>query len=61
MSREAVQVAVAALEKAINDGEHNCEIAIEDLGDMKEVAFFIDESVEDGDPISMTVVPLPEE
>lgn len=58
MAREDVELAVRALEKALNEGEHNCEIVIEDLGEIKEVAYFVDESAEDGNPITMTVVPL---
>ena len=48
------------METAINDDKHNCKVGIEDLEDSQEVAFFIDETEEDGNPITMIVVPLPD-
>lgn len=58
MAKELVERAIKELELAINNGEHNCDVHVEDLGDSKEVSFFLDESAEDGEPVaSITIVP----
>ena len=60
MAIERVKRAIIELEKAINDGEHLCDVHIEHLGDMKEVSFYLD--WENEEPIAtLTVVPCVEE
>ena len=39
MAKELVKTAIEQLEKAINEGEHNCDVFVERLGEMKEVCF----------------------
>ena len=56
MSRERVAQAIENLKDAIDEGEHTCTVAIEPLGDMTEVAFYLDG--DDEDPAAtLTVVP----
>ena len=42
MAKEIVTRAVKELEDALNRDKHNCDIWIENVGDSKEVAFYID-------------------
>lgn len=42
MARERVERAIRELEAAINDGEHQCDVHIEHLGNRKEVSFYLD-------------------
>ena len=56
---EAVKIAVENLERALNDGEHNCDIHIEDVGDMKEVSFYVDSECDEAEPTAVLhIVPL---
>ena len=59
MSQESVERAVKELETAINNGEHNCDVHVEDLGDMKEVSFYLYEPADgDAEPIAtLTITP----
>lgn len=58
MSEERVKAAIKELESAINEGEHNVDVHIEDLGDTKEISFYLDESADDGEAAgSIIVVP----
>ena len=54
MAREIVVAAIKQLEKAINDGEHNCDVYVEDLGESKEVCFYLDN--DDDEPAAVIVV-----
>ena len=56
MSKERVQSAIRELEQAINDGEHNCDVEVEHLGDAKEVNFYLDAD-QDAPVGSITVTP----
>ena len=56
MPRERVERAIRELEAAINDGEHQCDVHVEHLGDMKEVSFYLDG--EEGEAVgAFTVTP----
>ena len=62
MAYERVKNAIEELERAINQGEHNCDIQTEDLGDMKEVMFFLDTDPMDGVPVAtITTTPVPQD
>lgn len=59
MSKILVEQAIKNLEKIINDHEYNCDVHVENLGEMKEISFYINESMEDGEPIAtITIVPM---
>ena len=56
MSKESVARAIQELEKTINEGEHNADVHVEGLGEMKEVSFYLDD--EDEEPVgTITVTP----
>ena len=59
MPIEDVKRAVSELEKAINFGEHTCDVHVEDVGDAKEVSFYLDDAIETGgDPTAtLTITP----
>ena len=60
MAYETVQAAIRALENAINEGEHNCTVQVDPLGDMTEVSFYLDG--DNDEPVGiMTVIPTPED
>ena len=62
MAYERVKNAIEELERAINQGEHNCDIQTEDLGDMKEVMFFLDTDPMDGVLVAtITITPVPQD
>ena len=62
MAYERVKNAIEELERAINQGEHNCDIQTEDLGGMKEVMFFLDTDPMDGVPVAtITITPVPQD
>ena len=62
MAYETVKKAIEELKRAINEGEHNCDVQTEDLGDMKEVMFFLDTDPADGEPVAtITVTPVPQD
>ena len=63
MSANRVEQLVGDLQRAIDDGEHNCDVHVEDLGDMKEVSFYVDTSAwgEDEPAATLSVAPLAEE
>lgn len=42
MAKESVEMAIKALERAINEGEHTCNVHVEHLGDAQEVSFALD-------------------
>ena len=42
MAQERVEQALKNLEEAIDYGRHHCEVAVEDLGNFQEVAFYLD-------------------
>ena len=57
MAIENVQRAVSELERAINDGDHNCDVHVEDLGDAKEVSFYIDDATDgDAEPAATLII-----
>ena len=63
MSVDRVQRLVGDLQRALDDGEHNCDVFVEDLGDMKEVSFYVDTSAfgEDEPVATLSVTPVQEE
>ena len=63
MSADRVKQLVDDLQRALDDGEHNCDVYVEDLGDMKEVSFYVDTSAfgEDEPVATLTVAPVQNE
>ena len=63
MSVDRVQRLVGDLQRALDDGEHNCDVFVEDLGDMKEVSFYVDTSAfgEDEPVATLSIAPTHED
>ena len=63
MSADRVKQLVDDLQRALDDGEHNCDVYVEDMGDMKEVSFYVDTSAfgEDEPVATLTVAPVQNE
>ena len=63
MSADRVKQLVDDLQRALDDGEHSCDVHVEDLGDMKEVTFYVDTSPwgEDEPVATLSVTPMREE
>lgn len=60
MAQESVARAIKELETAINNGRHHCDVHVEDLGESKEVSFYLDESAEHGgEPVGSIVITPP--
>ena len=63
MSVDRVKQLVDDLQRTLDDGEHNCDVYIEDLGEMKELPFYVDTSPwgEDEPVASLSIAPVVEE
>ena len=58
---ERIKRAIEEVQRLIDTGEHNCDVHVEDLGDMKEVSFYIDtDSLDSESTATLNITPMPD-